>query len=70
MHPCLGNWVAIGRVVVYYARATHAFSAGIKCRHSRCCFMGVSIACEVSVMCDGFWWILVVNRGLYFSVEQ
>ena len=34
----------------------------------RCCFMGVSVACEVLVMCDGFWWI--VNCGLYFSVEQ
>ena len=25
--------MAIGRAVVYYARAAHAFSAGIKCRH-------------------------------------
>ena len=33
MHPYPGNWVAIGRAVVYYAWATHAFSAGIKCRH-------------------------------------
>ena len=33
MHPCPGNWVAIGRAVVYYARADQAFSAGIKCRH-------------------------------------
>ena len=33
-HPCSGNWVAIGRAVVYYSRAVHAFSAGIKCRHS------------------------------------
>ena len=33
MHPCLGNWVAIGRVVVYYAQASQAFSAGIKWRH-------------------------------------
>ena len=28
MHPCPGNWVAIGREVVYYARAANAFSAG------------------------------------------
>ena len=34
MHPCPGNWVEIGRVVVYYARAAHTFSAGIKCRMS------------------------------------
>ena len=27
-----GNWMAIGRAVVYYARATHVFSAGIKCQ--------------------------------------
>ena len=35
MHPCQGNWVAIGRTVVYYARAAHAFSAGIKYRHCK-----------------------------------
>ena len=33
MHPCPESWVAIGRVVVYYARVARAFSAGIKCRH-------------------------------------
>ena len=33
MHPCLGNWVAIGRVVVYYAQAAHILSAEIKCQH-------------------------------------
>ena len=33
LHPCLGNSVQIGRPVVYYARAAHAFSEGIKCRH-------------------------------------
>ena len=30
-----GNRLAIGRAVLYYARATHAFNAGIKCRHCR-----------------------------------
>ena len=34
-----GNWVAIGRVVVYYAKKAHAFSAGIKCRHCRMYFL-------------------------------
>ena len=29
MHPWPGNWVAIGRVVVYYARAVRTYSAGI-----------------------------------------
>ena len=33
MHPSPGNCVAIGRSIVYHARAAHAFSAGIKCRH-------------------------------------
>ena len=33
IHPCIGHWVAIGRGVVYYGRAAHAFNAGIKCRH-------------------------------------
>ena len=33
MHPCPGNWVAIGCPVVYYARLPNAISAGIKCRH-------------------------------------
>ena len=28
-----GSWVAIGRSVVYYAMAAHAFSAEIECRH-------------------------------------
>ena len=32
MHPCPGNWVAIGRAVVYYARAAQAFDARIKCQ--------------------------------------
>ena len=35
IHPCQGNWVAIGHTVVYHARAAHAFSAGIKCRNCR-----------------------------------
>ena len=33
MHPCPGNWVAIGRAVVYYYWAAHTLSAGIKCPH-------------------------------------
>ena len=33
MQLCQGNWVAVGRVVVYYARAALAFHAGIKCQH-------------------------------------
>ena len=37
MHPCPGNWVAIGRAVVYYARAAQALDARIKCQH---CILG------------------------------
>ena len=33
MHPCPGNWVEIGRAVMYHARGDQAFSAGIKCWH-------------------------------------
>ena len=33
MHLCQGNWVVIGRAVVYYARAAHTFNAEIKCPH-------------------------------------
>ena len=33
MHPYPGNWVAIGRAVVYCARSAQALSAGIKCQH-------------------------------------
>ena len=33
LHPCQGNWAAIVRAIGYYARAAHAFSAGIKCRY-------------------------------------
>ena len=40
MHPCPGNWVAIGCAVVYSARAAHAFSAGIKCWHCSYGFIG------------------------------
>ena len=29
MHPCPGIWVAIEQVVIYFARAACAFSAGI-----------------------------------------
>ena len=33
MHPCPRNWVAIGRMVVFYAQAANAFRVRIKCRH-------------------------------------
>ena len=36
MPPYLGNWVAIGRAVVWYDRAAHAHSGGFKCWHSSC----------------------------------
>ena len=33
VHACPGNWVAIGRAVVYYARAARTFSAWIEYWH-------------------------------------
>ena len=36
IHPCPGNWVAVGRAVEYISRAALAFSAGIKCQHCTC----------------------------------
>ena len=36
VHPRPGYGVAIGRAVVYYARAARAFDAGIKCRLCNC----------------------------------
>ena len=35
VHPCPENSVAIGRAVMYYALAAHAFSVGIKCWHCK-----------------------------------
>ena len=35
MHTGPGNLVAIRCAVMYYARAAHAFSAGIKCWHCK-----------------------------------
>ena len=36
MRPCPGNWVVIWSIM-YHARAAHAFSAELKCRH---CMIG------------------------------
>ena len=41
MYPCLDNWVAIERAVVYFARAAHVFCAGIKCRYSKQIISGI-----------------------------
>ena len=35
MYTCLEYLMAIGRVVVYSARADHVFRAGIKCWHCK-----------------------------------
>ena len=58
MHPCPGNWVAIGCVVADYASAAHAFSAGIKCRH---CITSISsipcpyLQCRHSIRAQTAW---------------
>ena len=44
MHPCTGKWMAIERVIVYYARVCQEFSAGIKCRHCSYLMMSVVLA--------------------------
>ena len=57
MHPCHENWVAIGRVVLFYAWAVLTFCAGIKCRHCR------EIILLVSKGTDEFPLPLSVNTG-------
>ena len=49
MQPCPENCVTIGRAVVYYARAAHAFSAGITCRHG-CRWVNVEVFCHVVLL--------------------
>ena len=44
MPPCPGNWMSIGRAVVYYARAAHAVCVGIKCWH--CMYQQSSLKVE------------------------
>ena len=50
-HPWPGNWVAIGRAVVYYAWAGHAYSTGFKYRH-----------CTLKII--SYWFL---KQFLYFS---
>ena len=44
MHPCPGNWVAIGRAVMYYVMDAQIMCTGIKCRH---CTWIVNLLLEV-----------------------
>ena len=49
MHP--GNCVVIGRAVVYYARAVHAFSAEVKYRRARLSTgTGSKSSCEICLV--------------------
>ena len=57
MHQCLGNWVAIGRVVLYYVRAVEAISAGIKWLH---CMSGNMIFMLSLVSCT---WVIPGSKG-------
>ena len=51
MHPCPGNCVVIGRAVVYYARAVHAFSAEVKYRRARLSTgTGSKSSCEICLV--------------------
>ena len=56
MHLCTGNLVVAGRVVVYYARAAHTFSAGNKCRHCTFTCMVQYLEKENSVLLDSLSW--------------
>ena len=51
--------MAIGHVVVYFARAGHAFSAGIKCRHCRSSI--VFIVSTFGVGNDSNMWVRYVG---------
>ena len=57
MQPCPGNLVAIGHMVVYYAWAAHAFSAGIKYRHCVIAYLHATKPCI----------FVILVLGLYFS---
>ena len=63
MHLCPGKRVALGRPVVYYARADHTFSAEIKCRYcSSVVIVGVVIV-ELCIthMCESNFKRIIFN---------
>ena len=77
MHPCPGNWVAIGHAVVFFPRAAHALSAGIKCRH---CMSspGCLNTFKIILKCDNFileniqtkWSTMLNEEVISFKAER
>ena len=65
MHSCLGNCVAIGRAVVYYARAAHAFSAGIKCRHCKCSHTWQHYQWSVRIECTELYHVCITYNVVF-----
>ena len=53
----------IGRAVVYYARAAHVFSAGIKCRHCSLRIKATFSYSEVKLWSHAMPWNLDGNRA-------
>ena len=72
MLPCPRNWVAIGHAVMYYVRAAHTFSVGIKFRD--CTYTSI-----VLIMAMGYCgavcltytndWMNVFSRALTIDVK-
>ena len=64
MHQRPRNWVVNGRAVVYYGAASHAFSAGIKCRHCTIKLGPVRSGC-IRVWPSMNNSVLIAARGLF-----
>ena len=57
MHSFPRNLMAIGRSVVYYARAAHAFSVGNKCWHCR----KTECLVKITVVSSGLMQFLIIT---------
>ena len=76
MHPCQGNWVAIGRAVVYCARAAHASCAELNAGtvlpivHQNIIFSFSHTASDFYLFCIGQnGSILYLQRNLEFDIH-
>ena len=66
IHQLPRNWVTIGCAVVYYARAAHAFSAGIKCGH---CTLSSTMNSLMAWMHFGYCVTLLVCMYIYWLCQ-
>ena len=66
MHQCPEIWIAIRHAVVYYARAAHAFNAGIKCPY--CTFTHLASIQQKSLTIieirEFQYWIILIDCRL------